>query len=434
MDTDVHDGGVGAAVSAPGGVVSAVGTSDLRRLRADRRGGAPRWRVTIADRPTVRDSPAQVRHPARPRPLGTPGLLMDRVLVQTSAGAQLEAVRPYIDPATSGLVIGRGRMSNRANLRDIVVGLPDRGLDVPVVFDPEGYRRHIATTTTPFFFGRQDMFAKTLEENLDDQRALGVDVALTPTGFIRLDGIDALEAAAERAARLDREDVIFTAPLDAAILDDSALTERVWAILNGLPIPVGLILAGQLDPLDTKSRRRIVAQRAFTAGPAHVAAFRTDFNAFDVLCHGGFTAAIGSGGSMRHAVDPEQQARSIDPDDTSPSVLYARLASWWRGSKIVREYGRMPAPACSCAACDGRRIDRFRSGDDSADARAHGVAVWQDWSRLIVEQKTMAERSAFWKTFCQGRIDEHYFLSQELKRAAPLRPRPAFNAWAQLPA
>ncbi|MCV7301220.1 hypothetical protein H7J93_16495 [Mycobacterium barrassiae] len=408
------------------------GATDAARAHGPTR--RPRWRVTTADRPRVRDSAAPSGLIQRGTPEGTAGLLMDRILVQTSAGAQLEAVLPYIDETTSGLVLSRGRMTNRTNLREIMVGLPERGFDAPVVFDPEGYRRHVATTAAPFHFERQDMLAETLDENLSDQRALGVDVALTPTGLIRADGIDALEVAAEQAQQLSRNDFIFTVPFDAAILDDTSLTLRVWTILNDLMVPVALILASQLDPFDSNAKRRISALRAFTAGPAHVAAFRTDFNAFDVMCHGGFAAAIGSGGSMRHAVDPDEQPKSINRDDESPSVLYKRLASWWRGSKIAAEYGRMPAPTCQCAACDGRRIDRFLSKDDSADARAHGVAVWQEWSKIIAEKESIADRGAFWKTFCQGRIAEYEYLSQELRRAKPLRPRPAFSAWAELPA
>lgn len=400
-------------------------------MQGDRTVGQPRWRITTADRPSV-SSPSA---PATRRvPKGTPSLLVDRVLVQTSAGEQLQAVLPHVDAATSGVVLSRGRMKNRANLRRLITGLPDRGLDVPVVFDPEGYRRHIATSDEPFYFDRDGIFAETLEQNLSDQRALGAHVALTPTGLVGTQSVDALEAAAEQASRLSRDDFMFTAPLDARILDDQSLTNRVAAIFSSLKVPVAIMLGGQLDPLGKKSKRRIRAVRTLTAGPAHIAALRTDFNAFDVVCHGGFTAAIGSGGSLRHAIGPEEQPMSLDREDESPSVLYPRLGSWWRGSRIAKEHGRQSAPVCKCRVCDGQRLNRFVSREDSAEARGHAVLVWQEWSRLVFEQEDMTQRALFWKTFCAGRIAEHEYLSDQLKRAQPLKAQPAFTAWAELPA
>jgi hypothetical protein len=395
----------------------------------------PRWKITSVGHQTVSataDATAQLAGPRRPA--GTPGTLTDRFLVQTSAGAQLEAVLPYVDQARGGLVLGRGRMTNRVNLRQLITGLPERGFTAPVVFDPEGYRHHVATTEAPFCLLQKGMFTETLEENLSNQRALGVDVAQTPTGLIRGPNVHALEVAAEEIDRLSRDDFMVTAPLDVTILDDPTLTDRVWRILNGMRAPISLVLACQFDPFDTNAKARIAALRSLAAGPADVAAMRTDFNAFDLLCHGSFTGAIGSGGSMRHATDPDERPRSFDPEDESPSVLYERLACWWRGSKIAREHGRLPAPGCDCGPCDNRRISRFLSRDDSDDARAHGLIIWQRWSKLILAKPTIGERAAFWRTFCQGRVSEYDVLSEQLRRAKTLQARPALKAWAELPA
>lgn len=395
----------------------------------------PRWKITSVGHQmatATAKAPASLAKPRRPA--GTPGTLTDRVLVQTSAGAQLEAVLPYVDQAQGGLVLGRGRMTNRANLRQLITGLPERGFNAPVVFDPEGYRHHVATTQAPFHLLHEGMFTETLEENLSSQRALGVDVAQTPTGLIRANNVDALEAAAAEIDRLSRDDFMVTAPLDVTILDNPTLTDRVRRIFNGMRAPISLLLACQFDPFDTNAEARITALRSLAAGPAYLAPMRTDFNAFDLLCHGSFTAAIGSGGSMRHATDPDERPRAFDPEDQSPSVLYERLACWWRGSKIAREHGRMPAPGCDCDPCDNRRISRFLSRDDSDDARAHGMLIWQRWSKLILDKPTFGERAAFWKTFCQGRVSEYDVLSGQLRRAKTLQPRAALKAWAQLPA
>ena len=400
-----------------------------------------RWTVTratpsqaVSPRPGSSSTASLV---APRRPPGTPGLLTDRVLVQTSAGAQLRAVLAYVDQAHGGLVLGPGRMTNRANLRELIIGLRDRGFQAPVVFDSEAYRRHVASTDSPFLLENSGLFAETLEENLTSQRALGVDVAQTPTGYVRRDGLEALEAAVGQVALLQREDFMFTVPLEVTVLDDPLLSARVWRILNQLEVPISLILGGQFDPLGTSAKSaeaRITSLRAFAAGPAAVAAMRTDFNAFDLLCHGGFTGAIGSGGSMRHATDPEERERAVDPTDESPSVLYDRLASWKRGSTIAREHGRMPAPSCACARCGGRRINRFLSREDSDDARAHGVLIWQAWTETIVGQPTVADRALYWRNFCRAKLDEHALLSAQLRRAKQLAAHPALKAWAKLPA
>lgn len=431
-DTDASDDADDAKRSSAVRSVQRTPGAELRGAAGPPLTDRPRWRIATVGQQRASTSPTATVE--RPRPTGTPGLLTDRVLVQTSAGVQLHAVLPYIDQKTSGLVLSRGRMTNRTNLRTLIDALSARGFDAPVVFDPEGYRHHVATVGAPFHFGQDGMFAETIDDNLSQQRALGVDVALTPTGLIRRDNVDALRAAAAQANQLRRDDFIFAAPLDAAILDDSILTTHVWEILKSLTAPIAFILAGQLNPLDTNAEARITALRTFAAGPAHVAAFRTDFNGLDLLCHGGFTAAIGTGGSMRHAIDPHQRATSIDPEDQSPSVLYERLANWWRGSRIAREHGRIPAPVCGCAVCDGQRLDRFLSRDDSDSARAHGVVIWQQWSKLILEQETRDNRAQFWKTFCRSRIDEHALLSDQLRRAKPLTVGQAFKAWANLPA
>ncbi|MFL0177037.1 hypothetical protein [Mycobacterium sp. SMC-13] len=430
MDTDTHGEHVAGMEHGANTAAPRTGYGHFSRPQRVGPVGAPRWRPTAAAAP-VTNTAAEIK---RKRPAGTPGLLVDRILVQTSAGAPLDAILAHVDQQRSGLVLSRGRMSNRDNLRRLIKSLPERDFGAPVVFDPEGYRRHTATVQAPFHFGDEGIIPGSLEENLSSQRWLGVDVAQTPTGLIGIDNIEALESAVEQANRLCRDDFMFTAPLNAAILDDADLTARIWGILNGVKAPVSLVLSSQFDPFDTNAESRIAAVRSFAAGPAAVAAFRTDFNAFDLLCHGSFSGAIGTGGSMRHATAAGKQSFSADPTDQSPSVLYERLGCWWRGSKVARVHGRSPAPICDCAICNGRHIDRFLTRQDSDEAYAHGVLIWQRWVELLVGQDSMADRATFWKAFCQSRIDEHKLLSTQLRRAKPLAVRPAFKAWAKLPA
>jgi hypothetical protein len=425
---------------APDAVLPAAATGELASSPA--LPGTPRrsrWtviRATPSQAVSTRSNPPGGADLAAPgRPPGTPGLLTDRILVQTSAGAQLSAVLAYVDQAHGGLVLSQGRMTNRANFRKYISDLRDQGFLAPTVFDPEAYRKHVASTDSPFLLENSGLFSETLEENIVSQCALGVDVAQTPTGYIRRDSVDALEAAVGQVAQIHRQDFMFTVPLEVTVLDDPALAARVWRLLNQVGVPISLILGGQFDPLGSNvksAEARIRILREFAAGPVDVAAMRTDFNAFDLLCHGGFTGAIGSGGSMRHAPDPEERSLVIDRTDESPSVLYERLASWKRGSTIAREHGRMPAPNCMCVRCDGRRISRFLSREDSDDARAHGVLIWQEWTRAIVGQSTVANRASYWRNFCRAKIDEHALLSAQLRRAKQLVPHPALKAWAKL--
>lgn len=410
--------------------------SGLALPRAPRRS---RWTVVKApQKQTVSEPSSGGASLAAPgRPTGTPGLLTDRVLVQTSIGSQLRAVSAHVDQAHGGLVLGLGRMTNRANVQRLIGGLRDGGFLAPTVFDPEAYRKHVASTDSPFLLQSNGLFTETLEEHIASQCALGFDVAQTPTGYIRRNSLDALEAAVGQVALLNRQDFMFTVPLEVTVLDDPLLAARAWGLLNQLKVPVSLILGGQFDPLGNSvkaAEKRIGVLREFAAGSAHVAAMRTDFNAFDLLCHGSFTGAIGSGGSMRHAPDPKERSRVVDRTDESPSVLYDRLASWKRGSTIAREHGRMPAPDCMCVRCDGRRISRFLSREDSDDARAHGILIWQEWTEAIVTQPTVANRASYWRNFCRAKIDEHALLSVQLRRAKQLAPHPALRAWAKLPA
>jgi hypothetical protein len=382
--------------------------------------------VTYAARPATA-TPVRTR-----RPPGTPGKLTDRVLVQTSTG-QLDSVLPWLDDTVSGLVLGRGQMSNRKNLRALIQGLPDRGWDGPVVFDPEAYRHYTATTDTPFLLDTGGMVGETLTENLDSQRALGSDVALVPMGYVDVGQTDALKAGAAQASALTRDDTMFIAPLKIALLGRTYFTQ-VSSILTSIGLPVGLVLFGQFDPLDHDAKALVTNLRTLVSGPTHYAPLRTDFNGLDLIAHGAFSAAIGSGGSMRHATAPDERPRSYNAADESPSVLYGRLASWWRGSKIAREHGRVPAPRCECGPCDGQNIARFLSRDHSDDARAHAVTIWQRWARDLLGHRTHGGRADYWKNFCTAALNEHAMLATQIGRTKPFPPRSGLSAWAQLPA
>ena len=92
-----------------------------------------------------------------------------------------------------------------------------------LAIDPRGYRDGAATADAPFALPPADdqLFAPSLEQVLDDQRAAGADVALTPMKFFQPGDAASLKAAARTAADLDRDDTIFSVPVSIAWLNST---------------------------------------------------------------------------------------------------------------------------------------------------------------------------------------------------------------------
>jgi hypothetical protein len=255
-----------------------------------------------------------------------------------------------------------------------------------------------------------------------------------PTLYVRADNLDALAEAAELANQLDRDDFLFTAPVDVSVLDTTTSRKQLESILDVVHAPVAFILGSQFDPFGTKSAERVQATRALLATRANLIPIRTDFAAFDWMAHGAFAAAIGTGSSKRHAVDPGEKSHVRNPADTSPSVLYPRLLSHWKGRKIAETHGRLPAESCWCGGCGGQNMARFVSSSYLPEARAHGVAVWQDMARLMMSTHDLATWAKFWKGRCKEALDQHDILATQLRQAKPFVPQPGLRAWASLPA
>ena len=137
---------------------------------------------------------------------------------------------------------------------------------------------------------------------------------------------------------------------------------------------------------------------------------RTDFNGLDLVAHGAFAAAIGTGGSSG---TPLTRPRGRWPSalegsrrDPSPSVLVPELASWFKGSKISKLFGARPtlAPRCDCPVCGGQRLTRFLRREDQDDAIAHAVAVWSRWAADLLDQPTMRDRAEYWQNLCSDAV------------------------------
>jgi hypothetical protein len=366
-------------------------------------------------------------------PAGPAAALADRVLVYLRPD-KAGTVLPYLSTSRSGMIF------SGANPEAAMAVLQEAGAGFPRLIDPAGYESYTATAHAPFRLPAGGLYQPTLAEVLDRQLALGVTAALTPTGYIPAGGTDVLRAAARQFRQLGRDDAIFVAPLDISLLDKPYFP-RTRAILADLGRPVALVLGRQFDPLGQSST--IIPNLRTLAAGVQLMPVRTDFNALDLLAHGAFAGAIGTGGKLRHTVDPTERPMSYrppkgQPPDQSPSVLVPELACWLRGSKISNLFGARPtlAPRCDCRRCDSRRLTGFLRREHQDHAIAHAVAVWSRWAADMLDQDTMRGRAEYWRNLCRDAVRAHEVISQQLglDPSEYLEPQEPLTVWAELPA
>jgi hypothetical protein len=376
--------------------------------------------------PASRRQAALASRPSPALPPGAGRVLGNRVLVYLRP-AKIEAALPQVSTSWSGMILaGQGAHQSLRDLRD-------NDVQFPVLVDPAAYEKVTATCEAPFSLPGAGDLAATLEDLLDAQIRAGAAAALSPTGFIPAAGTDVLKAAARQFSRLRRTDSIFVAPLDVSLLG-KAYFPQTAAILASVGHPVALVLGGQGDPL-THSSHIIPNLRALAASVPLIA-MRTDFNGLDLVAHGAISAAIGTGGSTRHTVDPTERRMSFNSRDESPSVLVPELASWFKGSKIAELFGARPslAPRCSCSVCGRQRLTRFLRKEHQDEAIAHAIAVWTIWVGDLTGLATMRDRAQYWKNLCTGAVAHHAVFLKQLQRLDGLKPQISLQRWSALPA
>jgi hypothetical protein len=366
--------------------------------------------------------------PSPQKPAGPVGQLVNRILTYAPP-RYVSTVLPHLDRRYGGLVLAG------ANAAERIQQLNDDDYDGPVLIDPAAYENYTATAEAPFRLPDGRLIDPTLSETLDEQLQAGASVALTPTGYIKAGDIASLRAAVRVVHDLGRRDVVFVAPIDVSLVDNPFIHE-VTSILAEVECPIGLILGSQFDPLH-RAPGRIIPNLRNLAVSVPLMPLRTDFNAFDLVAHGAFAGAIGTGGRLRHAVDPAVQARSWNRRDESPSVLFVELLCWWRGRKLADLYGNRPRAAriCLCAVCQRRRPTRLVRRRHQQEAIGHAVAVWSSYVADMLAQPTMRGRATYWHNLCVGSVREHDFISQHLGLYGNtrLRPQAALAQWATLP-
>ena len=363
--------------------------------------------------------------PAPPLPSGLPVQLANRALIYLRPG-KIPAVWPHVDPRWSGMILAGDDTVKAMRV------LQGTGATFPVLIDPEGYKDYTATCEAPFRLpGAGGLAVVTLNDLLDSQLQAGAMAALTPTGYIPAAGTDILKAAVGEFARLGRADAIFVAPLDISLLGRSYIAQTT-AILAAFGRPVALMLGGQGNPLDQS--KDIIPNLRKLAARVPLMPIRTDFNGLDLLAHGAVCAGIGTGGTVRHIVDPAEKPRSFNPGP-APSVLWPELMTFFKGDKIAELFGARPnlAPRCDCRVCDSQRITRFLRREHQDEAIGHGVAVWSGRAGQLLSAATVRERAEYWKNLCGAAVAHHQLFLDLLKRLDGLKPQVSLQRWATLP-
>jgi hypothetical protein len=363
-----------------------------------------------------------------PSPALPPGpckILGNRVMVYLRP-EKAGAVLPHVDARRGGIIVAGAKSIQ--TLR----ALKSAGARFPMMADPACYERVTATCDAPFSLLVDGVVPPTLADALDQQIRAGAVAALAPTGYIPAGGTHVLKAAARQFRQLGRADSIFVAPLDVSLLD-RAYFRQTAAILADLGSPVAIILGGQGDPLDQASR--IIPNLRLLAAWVPLIPIRTDFNALDLVAHGAIAAAIGTGGRIRHTIDPAEKPKSFKPGP-SPSVLWPELVSWQKGSTISEFFGARPtrAPRCDCRVCGGQRITRFLRREHQEEAIAHAVAVWSRWAGDLLDAPTLQQRAEYWKNLCTGAVQHHDVFLKMMNRLDGLKPQKSLKLWAKLPA
>lgn len=362
--------------------------------------------------------------PAPPMPAGLPVQLANRALVYLRPD-KIPAVWPHVDLGRSGMMLAGDGIAKAMRI------LQDGGAAFPILTDPEGYKDYTATCKAPFRLPSSDsLMPATLNGVLDAQLQVGAVAALTPTGYIPAAATDVLKAAVDEFARLGRTDAIFVAPLDISLLGRGYFAHTV-AILAAFGRPVALVLGCQGNPLDQS--KDIIPNLRKLATRIPLMPIRTDFNGLDLLGQGAVCAAIGTGGSVRHIVDPAEKPRSFNPGP-APSVLWPELMTYFKGSTIADFFGARPrlAPACDCAVCDGQRITRFLRREHQDEAIAHSVAVWSRRASQLLSAPTVRERAEYWRNLCSAAVAYHQLFLDLLKRLDGLKLQASLQRWATL--
>lgn len=296
-----------------------------------------------------------------------------------------------------------------------------------LMWDPAHYAQADATKSAPFVLPAPGLFGPgSLADALANQRAMGVSVALTPTGHILALDVDALHAVIEVANRERGDDIIVHLPLDEAWLVGGSYKYVVDAMRESRH-PVAVSLASNQNPTNTSEAAEAL-QNLASESVVPLLLLRSDLTGLDFIARGGVCAAFGMSSSLRHGISSSKQGLKINIKDKRPSILRGPFLNYFRVKRMKDDYASVPTPVCFCAECLGSAMERFTSDKASiASAHRHNAFVALDLhSRLV----SSGDRLVTWRGMVQEARGN--YAAEALALGAPGFKEPAhLKTWAR---
>ncbi len=301
---------------------------------------------------------------------------------------------------------------------------------IPLIVEPLALKDYWATGAEPFLIegDPSSLFAMSLDATLDWQRMNGSDLAITPTGQIKVGDSASLKAALVGANALDREDVLLALPLEAGWLSEPQHLKQLIAVINRSRHPVLLTFTSKANPIESTKRLRAY-RHLFAQVTVPVIAYRADLVGFDALAHGALASAIGSYPSLRRLNPVGQHGFAMDPEDLSPHMLIADMLRFVRSTHMRRDwFAGAAAIQCFCVVCRGQEVDRLHgSNPERVIGHNHNVVAIDDLYSKYMDLD-QAKRRALWANQTAGALNTYPQLETHIGR--PLKIPADLLAWA----
>ncbi|YCH07398.1 hypothetical protein ACTAQJ_20295 [Arthrobacter sp. alpha11c] len=331
---------------------------------------------------------------------------------------------PYIDNAGGGVFLTGQFAAKRMN------ALRRYHPTIPMIAEPMSMTHHVAVPEQPFLLPPDNLFHRgDLAGALDEQRSMGSDLAITPTGQIASGDSASLKAALFAANELDREDTLLALPLAANWLSDESATKQVIKAIDRSRHPVALTFVDQTNPLGSVKRMRAY-RRLIHETTGTVLAYRVDLFGLDALTGGAIASAIGAYPAARRLNPVGKRGSSADPEDMSPHMLIGDILRFTRSTHMRRHwFAEAPAMRCYCMVCRGGVIDRlYGEEQDRAIGHHHNVLeigrLFSALGNLPLEKMREA-----WEKLVGGAIDAYPQLESHI--GAPIPIPKDLSVWAE---
>lgn len=232
------------------------------------------------------------------------------------------------------------------------------GFTGPLRLDPADWENHHSRDGQPDLWGEDPWLA--------EQRSLEPVELVSPGGYVRSDDFEGLARSIERElAWLDHAG----AGRLALTLDWTWLTNGLGRLVSALADtarPVCIALSDPKDPLGHEGA--VPGLIELIAALDDVMINRCDAGALGGVANGASVGAVGTGGSVRHAVEPGKKPGGSGVN--TPSALVADLLMYKHPTVLAR----LPSgvkPLCHLDCCGGQALDRFALDGTTAELYHH---------------------------------------------------------------